>query len=126
MDVLRRVRLPVDYQLIAKFRSSFDSEHTIRKDFILKFISVFIKNDINENLKLNEIIKNLHECVDKTSLAEQEIKFFHQLIDCDVPSKEYIKKLCEIYSQISGLSSCQFGNVIRRCLEISNKLEFQM
>lgn len=125
MDVLRRVRLQTDYQLIAKFRSSFDNEYTTRKNFILKFISVFVKNDIDENLELNEIIKSLHECVNQTSLCGTEIKFFHQLIDCNVPPKEYIKKLREIYSQTIGLESCPVGSVIKRCLDISNNLKFK-
>jgi hypothetical protein len=124
MDLLRRVRMPLDNQLLAKFRCQFESENITRKEYILKFISTFVKNDISENVEFTEVIKKLHECVDKTSLCKPEIKFFHRLIDCDVPMEKYIDTLEEIYYQTSNLSNCQLGKVIKRCLEASNKLKF--
>lgn len=60
MDILRRVSMSIDNQLIAKFRRSLESENITRKAFILKFISTFVKNDIPEDLEIKEMIKKLH------------------------------------------------------------------
>jgi hypothetical protein len=55
-----------------------------------------------------------------------ETRFFHDVVECDAPKETFILSLLKIYLRTMGLSKCQLGEPIKKCLCVSIKLKFIM
>lgn len=87
--------------------------------YVIIFIATFVGEHYDEPTH-----ENLHKTVNETSLCAPETKFFHNIIDCNAHNESFIKTLQSIYSQTKGLSKCQLGDSIKRCLDSSIGLKF--
>lgn len=63
-----------------------------------------------------------HKTIDSISLCEEEIDFFHAMVD--ISDKEnYIERCLELYQNTKNLEKCQLGENILKCLEESKHVK---
>jgi hypothetical protein len=111
-------------EIVDRFNSTIQEyKYLSKEDYICIFISTFVSSDCCSD-DSDYTHESLHNAVDGTSLCCQEINFFHMMIDCNEPNETFISALLNIYSQIKGLSKCQLGVSIKRCLDSSKELKF--
>lgn len=111
----------VSDEMVERFDSTIQKYECVlsRELYVMIFITTFINNCYDKCT-----FESLHNAIDNTSLCLPETKFFHNVIDCNAPNKSFIKTLLDIYSQTKGLSKCQLGGPIKRCLDNSTELTF--
>lgn len=108
-------------EMVDRFNSMIQKyECVLSKElYVMIFITTFINNHCAD-----DTLESLHDAIDNTSLCLPETKFFHEVVKCSVPNETFVESLLKIYAQTKGLSKCQLGNAIKRCLDNSIELKF--
>ena len=93
-----------------------------RKEYISVFLSTFLGSQFNFDQHNDMFDTICHESINMVSLCEDEIQFFHMMVD-HMLKQNYVEEMIEKYHSIPNLARCQLGPNILRCLEYSKKIE---
>jgi len=97
-----------------------DKTSMTREEYLSNYLCSFLGN---YPCKINNFDSNFHRVVDSNSLCNEEIDYFHKMIDCRLEESEnYIDKWIKLFKETKNLDACQLGPNMLKFLEGSKNL----
>ena len=124
-DFLARIRV----QQFESFKSSIQNKME-RKYYLCVFLGLFLgrfptdyEKYVSSHKKMSDadFAQYCHKIIEDTSLRNEEVDFFHAMVDI-VETTNYINKCLELYHNTTGIDQCQLGGIILDCLKASKNI----
>ncbi|AKI80555.1 hypothetical protein [Niemeyer virus] len=124
MDFLK-ILAEAEKKLVQGFSDKIQNETSMNRNKFLKiYLATFLGEQYFDELDLNsdKFDDICHDVIDSISLCEEEIYFFHEIVNLH-NTRDYITECINKYHSVNNLDKCQLGGSIMKCLKASSHLE---